>query len=404
MQIVYEIGIRFYFFLIQIASLFSPKAKQWISGRKTMWKELPFLEGQHVSWFHCASLGEFDQALPVMKLWREKHPNTFILVTFFSPSGFCNYHKRKHDANFVTYIPLDTKKNAHRFVKRIRPSVAFFIKYEFWHNHILSLKEFNVDIYSISTALRSSQIYFRWYGSFFRNILRRFDCFFVQNESTFRLLKSIGIQNLIISGDTRFDRVIENKEMRLKNTIIENFINQSSSVFIAGSTWPKDEELLLELLHSSLFDRYIIAPHNIDSQHITSLEASLSTKHIRYSNYTENSSATILIIDNIGYLSSAYFYADIAYVGGGFSGNLHNILEPAVFGLPVIFGPHFSRFPEAQSFIEEGIGFSVDKPEELIARIKKIIVEQNDISQKSLHFVEKNRGASQKIINLLSKK
>jgi len=402
MQILYEIGIRFYFLLILLASVFLPKAKLWIVGRRNIWKKVPTIEQRNVSWFHCASLGEFDQALPVMKLWREKYPETFILVTFFSPSGFHHYHKRQHVADFVTYIPLDTKRNARIFVERFKPKIAFFIKYEFWNNHILCLKENNVKIYSVSTVLRPSQVYFKWYGSFFRNVLYRFDCFFVQNEETLNLLKSIGINKIILSGDTRFDRVIENKQTIAKNSIIERFIQNKDRIFIAGSTWTKDEELLLELLTSNLFDRYIIAPHNVDIQHIQALESRLLAKSIRYSNFKKDTSAKILIIDNIGLLSSAYFYAHVAYVGGGFYGNLHNILEPAVFGVPVIFGPRYSRFPEAQSFIDHGIGYSVNSPEELHKQVAKILAERNNIAQKSLSFVEKNRGAAKKIVRYIT--
>lgn len=400
MRFLYTIGVRLYALIVHIAAFFHPKAKDWAEGRKKIWGLLPSIEEKDVFWFHCASLGEFDQGLPVMNLIRKENPGVFILVTFFSPSGFNHYTKREHPVDFACYIPVDTMTNAKRFINHFQPKAAFFVKYEFWSNHIFTLKKSGSRLYSVSTSLRSSQHFFRWYGGFFRNMLKQFDHFFAQNQSTVDLLNSIGIKNVLLTGDTRFDRVIENKKRLVENEKIIRFIDGSNSVFIAGSTWPKDEELIEDLVNGREFDKYIIAPHNVDKTHIDSLVDRLKIPVIRYSALKEGNEITsnVLIIDAIGQLASAYSYGSVAYVGGGFSGGLHNILEPAVFGLPVVFGPKFSRFPEAQAFIDGGIGFFVSNKEEFSLLIEKLKSNREDISVKSIDFVEQNSGASEKIV------
>jgi len=400
MQLLYNFGILAYSFFVRLCSFFSPKAKDWIDGRKDFFNHLPHTNNREVIWFHCASLGEFDQGLPLMHAIRDRFSDAFILVTFFSPSGYNHYHKRQHPADFVCYLPTDRPKNARRFIAYFRPTTCFFIKYEFWHHHIRTAKKAGAKIYSVSTALRPSQIYFRWYGRFFRTILLQVDYFFVQNKRTQDLLHSIGIQQTVISGDTRFDRVIDNKKNWTKNTIISQFVGESKSVFIAGSTWPEDEKLLLTCIEQNLFDKYIFAPHTIDDAHIDSLENRLPKASIRYSN-PDNYDCNSLIINTIGHLSTAYSYAQVAYVGGGFSGSLHNILEPAVFGLPVLFGPKFTRFPEAQAFIDAGIGFSVKNPAELLQKMEYIKKNKDSIAQKSKLFVEQNKGATKKIMDFI---
>lgn len=402
MKLLYTAGIRFYAFVLRILAFFHPKAKDWIEGRKKLWNSLPHTD-KEVFWFHCASLGEFDQGLPVMNLLRDKKPNAFILVTFFSPSGYHHYQKRKNPVDFACYIPVDTQKNAKRFVQHFQPKATFFIKYEFWTNHILEVKKNGGKLYSVSTLLRPSHRFFKWYGGFFRNTLKQFDYFFAQNQLTVDLLKTIGIKNVLLTSDTRFDRVIENKNSLAENESIIRFIGKTNSVFIAGSTWTKDEELLSELIHSDEFDKYIIAPHNVDKQHINELIDKIQVPVIRYSELQkgEIKESNVLIIDTIGQLASTYSYGTMAYVGGGFSGNLHNILEPAVFGLPVIFGPKFSRFPEAQSFIDSEIGFSIVNPQELLNTIHYLKENHKLISEKSIEFVEGNRGASEKIIQFI---
>lgn len=403
MRFFYTTGVRLYAFIVQTASFFNSKANDWVKGREKLWESLPSTNDKDVYWFHCASLGEFDQGLPVMNLLRKEKPDAFILVTFFSPSGYNHYHKRQNPVDFACYIPVDTPGNARRFVAHFQPETAFFVKYEFWFNHISELKKNGCKIYSVSTLLRPDQHFFKWYGGFFRKMLKQFDYFFAQNQSTVDLLSSIEIKNVLLTGDTRFDRVVENKNKLADNPLIQQFIGNAQSVFIAGSTWPKDEELIEDLVNSRQFEKYIIAPHNVDKAHTDNLLRKVKGPVARYSSLKDGQhvNTNVLIIDSIGQLASAYSYASIAYVGGGFSGSLHNILEPAVFGLPVIFGPKFSRFPEAQAFIDEGIGFSAGTTQELDAYIEQIKENRDVISEKSIRFVEKNKGAAGKIVRFV---
>lgn len=402
MRFLYLFGVQFYGFIIRIASLFNPKAKDWIDGRKNLFSTFPSTENKEVIWFHCASLGEFDQGLPLMELIRAQQPNVFLLVTFFSPSGFNHFHKRKHTADFVCYLPLDSPSNATKFIAHFKPKQTFFVKYEFWSNYIFELKKQGSKIYSISTLLRPEHRFFSWYGGYFRKTLKQFDYFFVQNEETKRLLKSIEITNALVTGDTRFDRVIENKKQLVANPILEQFIGTSKSVLICGSTWEMDENVLFPIINDSRFEKVIIAPHNIDELHIKSIGDGLKIPFVRYTHFTETADAKILILDTIGQLASAYSYGSIAYIGGGFSGSLHNILEPAVFGLPVIFGPKHKRFPEGQAFINEGFGFSISTSDELNGALEKINESRLVISKTEVAFIEKQSGASQKILEAIS--
>lgn len=401
MRSFYTLGIRLYSILLGVVAPFIPKAKDWKQGRKNSWKHLPALAGKDVYWFHCASLGEFDQGLPVMNLLRSKYPDAFILVTFFSPSGFNHYHKRQHPADFVSYIPVDTKANAKRFVSHFKPKATFFVKYEFWINHINALKVQGSKLYSISTALRPNQHFFSWYGGFFRAALKQFDYFFAQNQVTVDLLHSIGIKDVMFTGDTRFDRVIENKRNLVVNQQIIDFVGDSKDVFIAGSTWPKDEEVLRKLIRSNRFEKFIIAPHNVDESHVEGIEKMVANTSVRLSQFDGVSHANVLIIDSIGQLASAYSLAKVAYVGGGFSGSLHNILEPAVFGLPVIFGPKHSRFPEGETFIKAGIAYAIASEGELLTVVDTILNSFAGRPEKSIAFVEKNQGAAKTIISLV---
>lgn len=399
MKTLYTIGVHFYGFLIRIASLFNPKAKEWIRGRKDQWEQFPDTKNKEVIWFHCASLGEFDQGLPVMNLIKEKNPDTFLLVTFFSPSGYQHFHKRKNAIDFACYLPLDTPKNAQRFIAYFQPKIGIFVKYEFWSHFIFSLKKSNAKIYSISTILRPDHRFFKWYGGFFRKTLHQFDFFFVQNQETAKLLDSIGISECEITGDNRFDRVIENKDSLQVDQRILSFVGTSTSVFIAGSTWEVDEKIILPFVNSTTFEKTIIAPHTMDEKHIQSIQHQLTIPAIRYSQLDNLSNENVLILDNIGLLASAYSVAKIAYVGGGFTGSLHNILEPAVFGLPVLFGPKHQRFPEAKAFLNEGFGMEVSSLEDFQTAISKCEENYASLNEKAILFVSKNAGASKKIVS-----
>jgi 3-deoxy-D-manno-octulosonic-acid transferase len=399
MNLLYSLGIRFYGGILWVAQFFNPKAKSWVLGRKDFWNQLPQVNNQTIYWFHCASLGEFDQGLPLMNQLKSENPSIYILVTFFSPSGFENYQKRKHAADFVCYLPLDTKSNARKFIQHFKPQKVFFIKYEFWTNYILEAKRINAKVYSISALFRSDHRFFKWYGNQFRTTLRQIDYFFVQNQSSLDLLKSIGINQAVLSGDTRFDRVIENKKNVQKDAILEDFVKEEKA-FVIGSSWPEDEELLKTFIRACS-NPVIIAPHDISENHLIQIEKKFENESIRYSNWETNSSKKVLLIDSIGKLANAYSYGEIAYVGGGFSGSLHNILEPAVFGLPVIFGPKHKRFPEAQTFIDAGIGFSVANEEALKTAFNYIKQNQESLKIKTTELVLSSKGATQKIIDFL---
>jgi 3-deoxy-D-manno-octulosonic-acid transferase len=395
MHVLYNIGIGFIGIGMRLAAIFNPKAKEWRDGRREMYATFPDINGQSVVWFHCASLGEFDQGLPLMNKIKSENPSIFLLVTFFSPSGMKYYQKREHQADFVTYIPLDTVSNAKKFIETIRPKQVFFVKYEFWSNHILAAKNYGAELYNVSGIFRPSHRFFKWYGQFFRSTLRQFNWFFVQNEASQELLKSIGINNTTVTGDSRFDKVIDNKTRLIKNKKIASFCNDEV-VFIVGSSWPKDERIVLPIVNK-MQCKVIIAPHNVDEKHVHGITEQLKRPFSRYSETTEHINSDILILDTIGQLSSAYAFGSYAYIGGGFSGNLHNILEPAVFGMGVIYGPEHNKFPEAQQFIESGFGFSVSSEDELSHAINTISTSKEAVDTKAMQFIEQNKGATNRI-------
>jgi 3-deoxy-D-manno-octulosonic-acid transferase len=399
MRLLYTFGIVVYSLIIRLASLFNPKAKKWIKGRENWENNLPKTQ-KRIIWFHCASLGEFDQGLPLMNMLRQQYPDFFILVTFFSPSGMDHYHKRIHPADHVMYLPSDTIGNAKRFISKLNPTALFLIKYEFWSNYIIEASEAKVKIYSISTLLREDHRYFKWYGGFFRDTLKLIDHFFVQNEESARLLEKLGIKQYSVTGDTRFDRVIENSLQVKGNPQLEAFLNGQKAI-IVGSSWPQDENILYPFLTGHPEEKFIIAPHDIREKHVSQIMENLGKSACRYTEWSEQFTGNIIVLNTIGQLANAYSYGKIAYVGGGFSGKLHNILEPAVFGLPVLFGPHFSRFPEAKLFIEEGIGFSVSTPEELENMIHSIDHSIVEISAKTAKVVNDNKGAAERVMGRL---
>lgn len=399
MNLLYTLGIRIYGLILWIAQFFNPKAKSWIEGRKHFWERLPLVQNREVYWFHCASLGEFDQGLPLMNRLKADNPDIFLLVTFFSPSGFEHYHKRQHLADFVCYLPLDTKANARKFIAHFKPTKVFFIKYEFWTNYISAAKNSGAKVYSVSALFRKDHRFFKWYGGQFRETLRKIDYFFVQNQSSLDLLKSIGIQQAVLCGDTRFDRVIENSRNVQADEKIQLFL-QGKKAFVVGSSWPQDEELLQQLILKTDFP-VIIAPHDISENHLQQIEKRFGENMVRYSVWDGSTANKILLIDSIGKLANAYSYGSIAYVGGGFSGSLHNILEPAVFGLPVIFGPKHKRFPEAQTFIDAGVGFAVETAEELEKSWQFILENGEVLSAKTKLLVAESTGATDRIVAYL---
>ncbi|MFN5877700.1 MAG: 3-deoxy-D-manno-octulosonic acid transferase, partial [Flavobacteriales bacterium] len=294
------------------------------------------------------------------------------------------------------YLPSDTIENARRFILHFHPDKVFFVKYEFWSNYIFEAKKQNVQIFSICSLFRNDHRFFKWYGGFFRETLKNIDFFYTQNEVSSLLLGDIGITNFKTTGDTRFDRVIENKEQLEPNIRIESFLKGETAVII-GSSWPEDEEIIVRFILKNPDRKFIIAPHNVDDQHVKELKGKLAGRAVLFTD--DQTGGHVLILNTIGHLASAYAYGNVAYVGGGFSGNLHNILEPAVFGLPVIFGPKFKRFPEAFQFIHLGIGYAVKDLEGFENAYSRIMAQSGELSTITINFVEKNRGASVKVLD-----
>ena len=398
MHFLYNIGILLLGIGVRVHGLFNAKSKLWVEGRKDWRSKLPDTENRKVIWFHCASLGEFDQGLPLMWKFRQEHPNDYLLVTFFSPSGMRHYHKRKHPADHVCYLPLDTPGNARFMMAHFKPKYFFLIKYEFWSNHIIEAKKTGAKVFNVSGLFRQEHRFFKSYGSFFRKTLGYFDWFFVQNQESIELLKSIDLNNVSIVGDSRYDKVYQTKMSHTPDERIAEFCG-NDRVFIVGSSWPKDEDILLPVINK-MKCKVIIAPHNVDEKSVQSITKSLRRPYTRYTKGLKPN-AEVLVLDTIGHLSSAYSFGAVAYVGGGFSGNLHNILEPAVFGMGVIIGPNHNRFPEAASFIKSGFGFDVSTSEELKHRIDYVLENKECINEKAETFVDENRGASQKMYDMI---
>ena len=406
MKWLYNFFVFFYAFSIRIASLFNQKAGQWVSGRKNIFKklEMAFFEKEsHVIWFHCASLGEFEQGRPVLEAVRKNFKEYKILLTFFSPSGY-EIRKKYDQADFVFYLPADTASNARRFVEITKPSAVFFIKYEFWFNYIDELSSNKIPLFFISSIFRPSQHFFKPWGGWSRKKLQKITQFFVQNEQSVDLLNKIGVYHAEVSGDTRFDRVIQLNSEEYDLPIIAEFI-QNKKALVAGSTWTSDEDILKELMEESKMEfKLIIAPHIVSEEHIQQLlEKFSSFKPILFSTIGDKifSSSRVLIIDTIGQLAFIYRYATLAYIGGGFGAGIHNILEAATYGLPVIFGPIYDKFNEAVELTELGAAFPIQNSKECIEYCESLInnKEQGIAAGKiAKEYVIKNGGATSKII------
>lgn len=398
-MLLYNLGIRFYLFLVLVASIFNKKAKAWINGRKN----ISYQHFEKSAWFHFASLGEFEQGLPVLIAFKSKHPDIKIVLTFFSPSG---YEIRKHTpyADSVYYLPLDTANNAQKFIATINPSIAVFTKYEYWYHFFNELHQKNIPLYIISSIFRPAQIFFKWYGGLHRTMLGFVTHFFVQDENSKLLLQKLNIHQVSVSGDTRFDRVWANAQQYKSFPLIEEF-KSGQKVFIAGSTWPEDEELVVQLISIYPDWKFIIAPHEISEEKINRLLDILPGSSIRYSQLTTDHLPQTLIIDNIGMLSSLYQYGNIAYIGGGFGAGIHNTLEAAAFGLPVIFGPNYDKFKEAKDMIALQVGFSIRNENELKKIVAYLIEDEKQyqaISKKIKEYVKEHTGATETIMAYLS--
>jgi 3-deoxy-D-manno-octulosonic-acid transferase len=405
MLFLYNLILVFASQVVKIFANFSPKMKLFVDGRKEVFTILQNkIEAKDKTiWFHAASLGEYEQGLPVIEKIKIKYPNHKIIVSFFSPSG---YEVRKNNtvADATVYLPLDTKTNAKKFIQAIHPELVFFIKYEYWPNYLNELQKLNIKTYLISGIFRESQAFFKGYGGFYRNALKTFDYFFVQNESSKKLLQSIGFNNVKISGDTRFDRVVSILERDNSMDFIQQFKDDKTTIVI-GSSWPKDENLLVNYINNAPDNvKFIIAPHNIKSEQILELNNSIIKKTILFSDRENQnlSEYSVFIIDTIGILTKIYAYADIAYVGGGFgSPGVHNILEPATFGVPIVIGPNYFHFAEATALVYQKGCISISNLNELNDTLDNLISNQ-DIRHEKGHicatFVQMNKGATEIIL------
>ena len=409
MLFLYNLVISIAGFFLKIVALFSPKIKLFVEGRKHVFSilEEKIKPEDKTIWFHSASLGEYEQGLPVIEKIKEKYPLHKIIVTFFSPSG---YEVRKNNtvADVTIYLPLDTKKNAKRFLKLVHPEKAFFIKYEFWLNYLKELENAKTPTYLVSGIFRDNQMFFKWYGGFYRKALKAFTYFFVQNESSKQKIETIGFHNVIVSGDTRFDRVNAILERDNSLDFIEKFKNNKTTIVI-GSSWPKDETLLAEYINQASEDvKFIIAPHNIKAEQIVSLKSQITKSSILFSQKEEAdlSNYQVFIIDTIGLLTKIYSYGTIAYVGGGFGNpGIHNILEPATFGIPIVIGPNYSNFAEAVQLVKLGGCLVISNKEELKINFDKLINDENFLNEKSAvckQYIQDNIGATNSIMKIVS--
>jgi len=406
MRILYDLGIRLYYLLILLASPFNEKARQWIKGRKGLMKKIestidPALP---LIWFHCSSLGEFEQGRPLIESIRKRDTGRNILLTFYSPSGY-EVRKDYPGADFVFYLPLDTRRNARRFLSMLHIQKAYFIKYEFWYHLLTSLKDRNIPAYLVSGIFRKDQVFFRSWGKWFRKILASFDHLFVQQQSSLDLLERIGIQNVSLAGDTRFDRVRAIVQGIKKDSRFTAFTGSTFTI-IAGSTWPQDEELLVRYINQT--DRqikWIIVPHEIHESGITRLSSQVHKKCQRYTSLTnsELSQTTVIIVDTIGILSSLYQYGKVAYIGGGFGKGIHNTLEAATFGLPVIFGPKYQKFQEAVDLVANAAAFPVHDYTAFDSVLSNLLDDPLLLStsgESARKLVLENLGATEQILDL----
>lgn len=429
MLFIYNLFIRVYVLGIRIVSAWNGKAKQWIEGRKNLFEELEkkINPGEKIIWFHCASAGEFEQGKPVIEEIKKLYPVYKILVSFFSPSGF-NAARKYQSADFITYLPADTRKNARRFIELVKPELVIFVKYEYWYHHLSVAAFHHIPLLMVSAIFRKDQLFFKWYGKFYRQILFLFRQIFVQDENSLGLLKSNNIGHCSLSGDTRFDRVRRIAHQFSEIPLLKEFKGEKKTI-VAGSTWEQDEEILADYVKDRPI-KIVIAPHEIRKEHILFLQGKFPDC-IRYSElknlYEHNEvekvsiwnainkqqdndllakleNAKTLIIDSMGLLSKLYQYATITYVGGGFKNGIHNTLEAVVYGKPVVFGPKYNKFKEARDLIENGAAFCVTNSEELKIKMDHFLNDPEELlkaGNAAKNYVEINTGATQKIMQFI---
>ncbi|NVO19750.1 MAG: 3-deoxy-D-manno-octulosonic acid transferase [Bacteroidetes bacterium] len=410
MSFFYSVGIVMYGLLARLSALFNGKASLWVKGRKDQFIRLEEAfgkiriekPGKNLAWFHCASLGEFEQGRPLIEAFKLKHPEYLILLTFFSPSGY-ELRKNYKGADLIFYLPLDTAGNARKFLEIVKPDIVFFIKYEFWFNYLRLLQKNKTPHYLVSAIFRADQHFFKWYGDWPRSILKGFTHIFVQNDYSKELLEFVGIDHVTISGDTRFDRVSEIAAQKKEFPLVRKF-TEGIVTIVAGSTWPADEELLVKFMNENPVScKLIIAPHEIHEEDIIALDGKFGSMAIRYSQAEKSDMSTyrVLIIDSVGMLSQLYRYGQIAYIGGGFGSGIHNTLEAAVYGMPVIFGPVHHKFQEANDLVELKGAFVIHNYSGLEKQLRRFNQDPELLADTSLvcsHYVSSRIGATGRIL------
>lgn len=402
---MYNFAISAFASLMRLIAPFHKKAGKMVHGHKDTWHMLhkKIISDAAYVWFHVASLGEFEQARPLIEGVKRSYPHYKILLSFFSPSGY-EVRKEYPLADIVCYLPFDTKQNAERFVKMVNPRIVIFVKYEFWYNFIHTCYRHDIPVYLVSAIFRKGQVFFKKNWGNYGKMLQLYSGIFVQDNDSKKLLDLHGIKNVTVTGDTRFDRVLEIKKQAKQHRIIEQFIKNTNVVFIAGSSWEADEDIFIKYFNTHPEIKLIIAPHEIHASHLEEIETKLQRSNIRYTlanekNIQEND---CLIIDCFGLLSSIYRYGDIAYIGGGFGAGIHNLPEAAVYGMPVIFGPNYQKFREAHELITEGGGFSISTESEFNDKMNTLLSDKTsrfEAGERAKEYIRKNAGATQKIMD-----
>ena len=406
-MLLYNICIALYAQIVKIVALWNPKAKQWVEGRKDIFEQMArkINAEDRVVWLHVASLGEFEQGRPIIEQVRKEHPEYKILLTFFSPSGY-EIRKNYDGADYIFYLPIDTPLNVKRFLDIAHPEIAIFVKYEFWLNYLYELKARNVRTFVISAIFRTDSVFFKWYGSRWRQALDSYEQIFVQNEESQALLHRIGFDNVIIAGDTRFDRVAAIAQAARKIDIVERFKGESR-LFVAGSTWGPDENILQELINSNPEIKFVIAPHEMNEGRINKIIEASTGGAVRYTQCNEQSTfdnTQVLILDTVGILSSVYGYALWSYIGGGFGVGIHNTLEAATFALPIAFGPNYKKFKEARDMVALGAATKVESAEDLqnwFTPLRDNEQTLHQVSAMAKEYTSKHQGATSLIMKIV---
>lgn len=403
MRKIYSAGISLYAGAVRLAAMRNPKARKMVEGHKEVFRylEMNRQPDSRYLWFHAASLGEFEQGRPLIERIRKEHPEYKILLTFFSPSGY-EVRKKYEGADLICYLPFDKPALVNRFLDLTRPEKAFFIKYEFWANYITGLNKREIPVYLISAIFRPDQIFFRPYGKFFRDLLSRYTGIYVQDENSKSLLEHIGISHVSIAGDTRFDRVRTIMQEAKRLPLVEAFVQDAPFTLVAGSSWPKDEDIIIRHFNERPEMKLIIAPHEIHEAHVQEIIKKLNKPYARYSQLGDNvpADARCLIIDCIGLLSSIYRYGDVAYIGGGFGVGIHNILEAAVYEMPVVFGPNYGKFREAREMVAARSAYSISDSVQYERLMDRFMLRDGFLEstgQTAGYYVSHNSGATEKI-------